>query len=60
MNEILQINNAVPQQKEYMAFQQWARLHTDMSEIMREIAAAADGAAMVNGINWNMWQHHRK
>ena len=59
MNEILQINDAVPQQKKYTAFQQWACLYTDMGEIMGEIAVA-DGAAMVNGIDWNMWQHHRK
>ena len=58
-NEILQIKDAVPQQKEYTAFQQWTRLHTDTGEITREIAAA-DGAAMVNSIDWNMWQHHQK
>ena len=58
-NEILQINNAVLQQKEYTDFQKWACLHTDMGKITREIAAV-DGTAMVNGIDWNMWQHHRK
>ena len=57
--EILQIDDAVPKQKKYTAFQQWARLHTNTGKIMREIAAA-DGAAMVNGIDWNMWQHHQK
>ncbi|KIJ45536.1 hypothetical protein M422DRAFT_166554 [Sphaerobolus stellatus SS14] len=43
---------------DYTAFQQWMKLHSKTGEITREIAAA-DGVAMVNCIDWNMWNHHR-
>ena len=61
MNEILQINDAVPQQKEYTTFQQWAHLHTDMGKIMREIAVGWSTAltGICGNITRSDWAHSR-